>query len=100
MVRHVIIWQLKEEYTKEQKEEIRKGIKEGLEGLLGVIPGLKEIHVQLECFPTSNGDAMLDSLFESEEALNNYTVNPAHVAVATTKVRPFVKQRFVMDFEV
>jgi hypothetical protein len=32
---------------------------------------------------------MLDSLFESEEALKNYSSNPLHVEVATTKVRRF-----------
>lgn len=33
MVKHIILWKLKEEYTEEQKAEIKKGIKEGLEGL-------------------------------------------------------------------
>ena len=36
MVKHVILWQLKDEYSEEQKAEIRRGIKEGLEGLVGV----------------------------------------------------------------
>ena len=33
MVKHIILWNLKDEYSEEQKEQIRKGIKEGLEGL-------------------------------------------------------------------
>lgn len=37
MVKHIILWNLKDEYSEEQKEQIRKGIKEGLEGLAGQI---------------------------------------------------------------
>ena len=43
---------------------------------------------------------MLDSTSESVEALNGYTVHPAHVEVATTKVRPFVKIRSSFDYQV
>ena len=30
MVKHIILWNLKDEYSEEQKEQIRKGIKEGI----------------------------------------------------------------------
>ena len=99
MVRHVIVWTIKDEYSEEEKEQIKNGVKEGLEGLLGKIPGLIEIRVNTVGLPGSSGDAMLDSLFENEEALKNYSSNPAHVEVATTKVRPFVKVRSSFDFE-
>ena len=99
MVKHIILWQLKDEYSEEQKSEIRKGIKEGLEGLKGQIPGLLSIHVQTEYLSSSNVDVMLDSAFESEEALKNYSVHPAHVAVANSKVRPFTKLRTCIDYE-
>jgi hypothetical protein len=49
---------------------------------------------------SSSGDAMLDSLFESGEALKDYSSNPAHVEVATTKVRPYVKVRSSFDYVV
>ncbi len=100
MVRHVIVWTLKDEYSDEEKAQIRRGIKEGLEGLSGRIPGLVEIHVLTEGLPSSSGDAMLDSFFENEDALKAYSSNPLHVEVATTKVRPFVKVRSSFDFEV
>ena len=99
MVRHVILWSLKDEYDDAQKAQIKKGIKEGLEGLQGKIPGLLEIKVYTEPLKTANCDVMLDSRFESEAALNGYTVHPDHVEVATTKVRPFVSSRVVMDCE-
>lgn len=65
MVKHVILWTLKEEFSEEEKQQIKAGIKEGLEGLAGQIPGLLEIHVQTESLPSSNVDIMLDTTFES-----------------------------------
>ena len=100
MVRHVIVWTLKDEYTGEEKENIKRGIKEGLESLKGVVPGLAEICVNTEGLASSNGDLMLDSLFENEEALKGYSVHPAHVAVANGKVRPYTKTRSCFDFRV
>lgn len=95
MVKHIILWKLREEAD---NEEVKKGIKEGLEGLLGVVPGLLEIKVQTQKLQTSNVDVMLYSVFESEEALKAYAVHPAHVAVADTKVRPFTETRSCIDF--
>lgn len=100
MVRHVIVWTLKDEYSDSEKEQIKAGIREGLEGLQGKIPGLVEIKVNTDKLASSSGDAMLDSLFENEEALKNYSSNPLHVEVANTKVRPNVKIRSSFDYEV
>ena len=100
MVKHVILWQLKDELSEEEKKQVKADIKAGLEGLTGKIPGLIEIKVNTDKLASSSGDAMLDSLFESEEALKNYSSNPLHVEVANTKVRPFVKVRSSFDYEV
>ena len=100
MVKHVILWKLKEEYSAEEKEVIKAGIKEGLEGLAGKIPGLLEIKVFTEGLPSSNVDLMLDSAFVDEASLKGYAVHPEHVAVADGKVRPYTAQRSCLDFEV
>lgn len=99
MVKHIILWQLKDEYSDEEKNDIKAGIKEGLESLLGKIPGLTEIKVETEGLPSSNADLMLYSVFENEEALKDYAIHPAHVEVADTKVRPYTKTRLCLDFE-
>ncbi|MBQ7766654.1 MAG: Dabb family protein [Lachnospiraceae bacterium] len=99
MVKHVILWQLKDELSVEEKNEVKKGIKEGLENLAGKIPGLIEIKVQIDGLASSNVDVMLDSSFTDEEALKGYAVHPDHVAVADGKVRPFTKTRACMDYE-
>lgn len=100
MVKHVIIWTLKEEYSDAEKETIKKGIKEGLEGLAGKIPGLVDVHVNINGLASSNADLMLDTTFESEEALKGYATHPAHVAVADGKVRPYTAIRSCLDYEV
>ncbi len=100
MVRHVIVWTLKDEYSDSEKETIKAGIKEGLEGLKDKVPGIIEIKVYTDKLPSSNADLILDSSFENEDALKGYSVHPAHVAVADEKVRPYTKQRSCFDFEV
>lgn len=97
MVKHIILWKLKAEFN---NMEVKNGIKTALEGLLGVVPGLLEIKVQTECLPTSSVDVMLYSVLESEDALKNYAVHPAHVAAADNFVRPFTETRSCIDFEV
>ena len=98
MVKHLILWKLKDELTAEEKQRIKQEIKTGLEGLLGKIPGLVEIKVQIEGLESSNADLMLDSVFTDEEALKGYSVHPAHVEVANTKVRPCTQIRLCLDF--
>ena len=100
MVKHVIVWTLKDEYSKEEKDTIKKGIKEGLEGLMGKVPGIVEIKVNINGLESSNADLMLDSTFENEDALKGYAVHPEHVKVANEKVRPYTKQRSCLDFEI
>ncbi len=97
MVKHIILWKLKDECN---TNEVKNGIKTALEGLVGVVPGLLEVKVQTECLPTSNVDVMLYSVLESEEALKGYAVHPAHVAAANNFVRPFTATRSCIDFEV
>ncbi len=99
MVKHIILWQLKDELSPEDKVKVKRGIKEGLEGLLGKIEGLVNISVQTESLPSSNADLMLYSEFESADALSGYATHPEHVAVADEKVRPYTKTRLCLDFE-
>lgn len=100
MVKHIILWKLKEELSEQEKNEVKNGIKQGLESLVGKVPGLVEVHVQIDgLLASSNADVMLDSTLESAEALKGYAVHPEHVAVASTKVRPYTAQRTCIDFE-
>lgn len=100
MVKHVILWQLKDELDAQEKEAVKAEIKQGLEGLKGKIPGLLEIHVHKDGLSSSNADLMLDSVFTDEDALKGYASHPEHVSVADDKVRPYTKTRVCLDYEV
>ena len=97
MIKHVILWTLKPEYN---TLEIKQGMKQGLEALVGVVPGLLELQVEISPLASSNADVMLYSVLESEDALKGYAVHPAHVEAANTLVRPYTATRACMDFEV
>ncbi len=100
MIKHIILWNLKDEYSNEEKAEIVKNIKSGLEALIDKVPGIVEIKVQTEHLETSTVDLMLDSTFENADALKNYATHPEHVKVADTLVRPYTAHRSCIDFEI
>ena len=100
MVKHVILWTLDPKLSKDMMWQVKCGIKEGLEGLVGKVPGLIDVKVHIDGrLASSNVDVMLDSTFENEEALRAYAMHPDHVAVADKKVRPYTVQRSCFDFE-
>ncbi len=98
MVKHIILWKLKETGEKE-KQTILANMKEHLEGLVGQVPGLLEVHVVITPLASSNADVMLDTTLENEEMLKGYQKHPAHVRVADAYVRPFTEVRMCMDYE-
>ncbi len=95
MVKHVILWTLKPDCL---TAEIKQDMKASLEALVGVVPGLLTMKIEIEPLPSSNADVLLYSEFQDEEALRAYAGHPAHVLAADTKVRPFTQTRTVMDF--
>ncbi len=97
MTRHIILWKLKA-MPDAEKETVIAGIKSGLEGLKGKIPGLLDIQVHTAALPSSNTDLMLESSFTDAAALKVYAEHPEHVAVANAKVRPFTELRLCFDF--
>ncbi len=101
MVKHIILWTLNPELSAEEKQSVKAGIKAGLEGLVGKVPGLIDVKVNVEGrLDSSTCDVMLDSTLESPEALKAYATHPEHVAVANGKVRPYTVQRTCLDFEI
>lgn len=99
MVKHIILWTLNPELTEAEKQIVKEGIKSGLEGLVGKVPGLIDVKVQIDGrIDSSNADLMLDCTLENAEALKVYANHPEHLAVANTKVRPYTVQRSCLDY--
>jgi hypothetical protein len=93
----MIIWKLRDELP--EKEARVAAVKEALEGLVGKIEGLVEMHILTDGMPSSAGDVMMDSTFENADALAAYQTHPLHVEVANGLVRPIMQQRLSFDYE-
>lgn len=99
MVKHIVMWKIKEEIAKDERALIKANVKTNLEGLIGKIAGLEKIEVIIEPFATSTHDMLLVSEFASKEALKEYAEHPEHVYVANTFVRPYTCERVCYDWE-
>lgn len=98
MVKHIVLWNLKEEYANDQ--EVVANLKKNLEGLVNQVAGLIDAVVVIDPIASSSRDLALITTLESEAALTNYATDPAHVYVADKYVRPFVKDRIALDYNV
>ena len=97
MVKHMIIWKYKDEVA--DKAAASAEIKTALEGLVGKIEGLLEMHILTDGMACSSGDLLMDSAFESAAALAAYQKHPLHVAIADGLVRPRMASRLSYDYE-
>ena len=99
MVHHIVMWKFKSEIAEEQKPELKRAMKENLEGLVGKVPGLLTAEFVEEPLPSSTHDMALVTTLEKAEDVAVYGSHPAHVAVADAYVRPFVTERACLDYE-
>ena len=93
MVKHIVLYTLKEGVNKAEAVAI---IKEQLEPLVGVIPGL--LHMEIRAAYQGGMDYALYSEFESKDALKNYATHPAHLA-AKEHFWSFLDTRVCADYE-
>lgn len=97
MIRHIVIWRIADS---ENAAERAAAIKENLEALKGKIDEIVDIEVGLNFNETeSASDVALVSTFKTKEDLEIYQNHPDHKAVGANYVRPFVKERRVVDYE-
>lgn len=100
MVKHIVVWKLKNFAEGADKKENAIKIKSLLESMRGKIPGLRHIEVGINFTQEENaGDVVLYSELDSREALDGYQNHPVHTAV-----KDFIKnaraERQVIDYEV
>lgn len=99
MIKHIVMWKLKEASEGNSKLDNARIIKAQLENLKGIINEIIKIEVGINVV-TGQGayDLVLYSEFESIEALNIYQKHPEHVKVSefVGKVR---EDRVVVDYE-
>ena len=93
MVKHIVVYKLKEDIDKEKAVAI---IASCLEPLVGKVPGLTHMEIR-RCFQGS--DYALYSEFESADALAAYAVHPLHLE-AKSHFHHFIATRTAADYEV
>ena len=93
MIKHIVMWKFKPDTQAEQQRFL-----EGLRGLLGVIPQIREQEVGVNRGP-GNYDAVLVSVFDSMEDLEAYKTDPRHVAVSSL-CKAIRTDRVAVDYEV
>ncbi len=92
MVKHIVVYKLKEGVNREEAVAIIASV---LEPLVGQIPGLTHMEIR-PCF--QGMDYALYSEFESREDLAAYAANPLHLE-AKTHFHHFIDTRVAADYE-
>lgn len=98
MIKHIVMWKLKDYAEGLSKYENARHIKKMLEGLKGKIPEIHYIEVGINISESETAyDAALYSEFEDEKALETYQKHPEHLKISgyVKKVR---ESRVVVDY--
>ena len=100
MIKHIVMWKVKEKALGKTKEENIAEIKCMLMNLKQYIPELIDIEVGINIESlTGLHDIALTTTFKDEDGLNAYQSNPRHVELAT-HMRQVVTDRTCVDYKV
>jgi quinol monooxygenase YgiN len=96
MLKHVVIWKVKDSA---RKAEHAARVKAELESLAGRIPGLVHIEVGIDIgYDGDAHDVVLYSEFTDRAALDAYQPHPLHLEVKKV-IGPLLSARHVVDWE-
>ena len=99
MIKHIVMWKVKEDTSHGTKQEVMQKMKEQLEGLKGVIESIVEIEVGINFEPSDMAyDVVLYSVFKDKDGLEAYQKHPAHQRIASELVRQVSTKRVVADY--
>lgn len=100
MIKHVVMWKLKENAEGSSKIENGELIKSKLENLKGEIKELKDIEVGINIVADPGAyDVVLYSVFDNKENLKKYAIDPKHLEVVDF-IKKVVESRIVVDYEI
>ena len=99
MVRHVVMFKLKEFASPVEKQAKLDEIKTKLEALIDKIDVLRKIEVKFNCNSDESWDLILITELDSLADVNTYANHPEHVAVAKGIIGPVKADRACVDYE-
>lgn len=79
MVKHIVLFKLKNTLSQVEKEKVMNQFKEAIEKLPSVITFIRSIEVGLNINSEEQWDIALYSEFDSLEDVKRYAVHPEHV---------------------
>lgn len=82
MVKHIVLFKLKETLSREEKLKVMNDFKAAIEALPAKIDFIRNIFVGLNVNPDEKWDICLDSEFDTLADVNAYATHPDHVAAA------------------
>ncbi len=101
MIKHIVMWTLKDQAGGKSKTENLATMKALLEQLPAKVPGVVELEVAtsglFESIPAT--DIVLYTVFKTKQDLKAYAVHPEHLKVVEF-VKSVVAERRVLDYEV
>jgi hypothetical protein len=99
MIKHIVMWTLKDEAQGKSKAENLTTMKALLEALPAKVPGVVELEVAtsglFESVPAT--DIVLYTVFKTKEDLKAYAIHPEHLKVVEF-VKSVVAERRVIDY--
>ena len=101
MIRHIVMWKVKESLNGKTRQELMLEMKDRLEVLPRVVPGVLQLEVGCHLGSPSDAaaDLVLVTAFKDRAGLALYDTHPEH-----EKVKPFVRdrttERRMVDYEV
>jgi len=100
VLKHIVMWKLKEQAEGADKATNASKMKALLDGCAGLVPGMLKFEAVLaQPGLEASYDVVLYSEFASREALDAYQEHPDHVAI-----KPFIgairEARQCMDYEI
>jgi len=100
MIKHIVVWKLKDE-AHGNKKEINAGIiKEKLESLNRKIDGLIKLEVGFDFSQTADSfDLVLYSEFKTKKDLADYQIHPLHQEIVPF-IREAKSERRLIDYEI
>lgn len=100
MIKHIVMWDITENFEGRNKPELISELKRQLEALKNSIGEIKELEVGINLSGSdASCDVVLYSEFESLDDLEKYRVHPEHVKIAGF-VGKITTSRHVVDYEV
>ena len=82
MIKHIVLFKLKNDIEPGQKEALKQDFKRALEALSGKIDCLRSIKVGLNDNPEESFDIALTTTFDTFDDLRHYANHPDHLAAA------------------